>query len=172
MYQKLKLVVSFVLLLGLGNLTPADDVDPPAFAGAQGWCAGLWEFDMAPPVPTAFAYVPELGGPEFFVDGVVENWWDEGAQTLTPSGEGRFYMTRPEGDGDTVTMHVQVTWEGNGDVWVFPEVWSGPDGGGGDHLGGNENINPEITQLDNGEISNSSMCLPNFAPKKDDTMLP
>jgi len=150
MYRSLSLVISFVLLLSLSNLILADDVNPPAFAGAEGWCAGLWELDIAPPVPTAFAYVPDLDRPEFFVDGVVENWWNAGEQTLTPSGEGRFYMTKPEGKGDTVTMHIQVTWEGNGDVWVFPEVWSAPDGEGGDYLGGNENIAPEIIQLDNG----------------------
>jgi hypothetical protein len=49
-----------------------------------------------------------------------------------------------------MTMNIQITWEGDGDVWAFPEVWSAPDGEGGDYLGGNEGINPEIVDLGDG----------------------
>ncbi|MHC4206101.1 MAG: LamG-like jellyroll fold domain-containing protein [Planctomycetota bacterium] len=110
----------------------------------------MWEFDVEPPESTHFIYKPELLSPEFLIDGVVEGWWDEGAQILDASGEGRFYLPAPESDGGTMTMNIQITWEGAGDVWAFPEVWSAPDGEGGDYLGGNENVNPETTNLGNG----------------------
>ncbi len=150
MCRNVSFLVLFALVLTVVNLTWADDVNPPEFAGAPGWGAGLWEFDLEPPEPTDFAYNPKLEEAEFFVDGVVEGWWIEGEGILEPDGEGRFYMTMPEGDGDTMTMNIQMTWEGDGDVWAFPEVWTGPDDEGGDYLGGNEGIDPEIIELDNG----------------------
>ncbi|MHC4325005.1 MAG: hypothetical protein ACYSUX_12130, partial [Planctomycetota bacterium] len=150
MYIKGILLVSFVLTLSLSSNVQSEDLSPPDFAGADGWCAALWEFDVEPPVPTHFAYNPEIPDPEFFVDGAVEVWWDEGDQVIDASGEGRFYLPVPESDGGTMTMNIQITWEGAGDVWAFPEVWSAPDGEGGEYLGGNENIDPEIINLGNG----------------------
>jgi len=144
------LLISFVLVLSLRGSIQAEDLNPPDFAGAEGWCAATWEFDIEPPEPTHFAYKPELLAPEFLIDGIVEGWWNEGAQILDASGEGRFYLPAPESDGGTMTMNIQITWEGNGDVWAFPEVWSAPDDEGGDYLGGNEGIDPDIINLGNG----------------------
>jgi len=150
MYRKGILLVSFVLALILSGNIQAEDLNPPDFAGADGWCAAVWEFDVEPHEPTHFAYKPELQDPEFLIDGIVEGWWNEGAQVLEASGEGRFYLPAPGSDGGTMTMNIQITWEGGGDVWAFPEVWSAPDDEGGDYLGGNEGIDPEITNLGNG----------------------
>jgi len=150
MCRKGILLVSFVLVLNLSSNVQSEDLNPPDFAGAEGWCAAVWEFDIEPPEPTDFAYKPELQAPEFLIDGIVEGWWNEGAQVLDASGEGRFYLPVPESDGGTMTMNIQITWEGGGDVWAFPEVWSAPDDEGGDYLGGNEGIDPDIINLDNG----------------------
>ena len=150
MYRKGILLVSFVLVLSLSGSIQAEDLNPPDFAGAEGWCAAVWEFDVEPPEPTHFAFKADLLAPEFLIDGIVEGWWNEGAQILDASGEGRFYLPAPESDGGTITMSIQITWEGAGDVWAFPEVWSAPDDEGGDYLGGNEGIDPDIINLGNG----------------------
>ena len=150
MHRKGILIISFVLVLSLSDNIQAEDLNPPNFAGAEGWCAAVWEFDVEPPEPTHFAYKPELLAPEFLIDGIVEGWWDEGAQVLDASGEGRFYLPAPESDGGTMTMNIQITWEGGEDVWAFPEVWSAPDEEGGEYLGGNEGVDPDIINLGNG----------------------
>ncbi|MHC4535364.1 MAG: hypothetical protein ACYS6K_15545, partial [Planctomycetota bacterium] len=150
MNRKGILLISFFLMLGLGDNVMSEDLNPPDFAGAKGWCAAVWEFDIEPPEPTVFAYKPDLQTPEFLIDGIVEGWWNEGAQVLDAWGEGRFYLPVPESDGQTMTMNIQITWEGGGDVWAFPEVWSAPDGEGGDYLGGNEGVDPDIIDLGNG----------------------
>jgi hypothetical protein len=150
MCRRSVLLISFVLMLILSGNIQAEDLNPPDFAGADGWCAAVWEFDVEPPEPTHFVYKPELLEPEFLIDGIVEGWWNEGAQVLDASGEGRFYLPVPKSNGGTMTMNIQITWEGGGDVWAFPEVWSAPDNEGGDYLGGNEGVDPEITNLGNG----------------------
>ncbi len=137
-------------MLGISNNVRSEDLNPPDFAGAEGWCATVWEFDIEPPEPTEFAYKPELQAPEFLIDGVVGGWWNEGAQVLDAWGEGRFYLSVPESDGETMTMNIQITREGGGDVWAFPEIWSAHDGEDGDYLGGNEGIDPDIIDLGNG----------------------
>jgi hypothetical protein len=150
MCRRAILLISFVLVLSLNGNVQAEDLNPPDFAGADGWGAAAWEFEVEPPEPTAFAYKPEMLEPEFLVDGVVGGWWNEGAQALDIGGEGRFYLPVPEGEGGTMTMNIQITWEGDGDVWAFPEIWSAPDEEGGEYHGGNEGIDPEIIDLGGG----------------------
>ena len=45
-------LISFVLMLGLSDNVKSEDLNPPGFAGAKGWCAAVWEFDIEPPEPT------------------------------------------------------------------------------------------------------------------------
>ncbi|MHC4116454.1 MAG: LamG-like jellyroll fold domain-containing protein [Planctomycetota bacterium] len=142
--------ISFVFALCLGGNALAEDLAPPEFAGADGWCAAVWEFEVEPPEPTGFAYNPALPEPEFLIDGIVGGWWEPLDQALAPAGEGRFYLPAPEADGGVMTMNIQITWEGDGDVWAFPEVWSAPDDEGGEYFGGNEGIDPEIIDLGDG----------------------
>jgi len=141
-------IISFVILTSLGKLTLANDLNPPAFAGTKGWAAAQWEFDVETPAPTAHIYNPDpTNPPEFFYDG---GQWLSNEQAHELDDFLRLYMSRPEGEGDTLTFNVQVTWEGSQGFDLFIEIWQGAEHEGGSYEGGNEGIDPVITNLGNG----------------------
>jgi len=134
----------------------ADDFDPPEFAGADQWGVVLLDFAEESPSspggydgfeagiqPTAgVIYNPEIELGEdvvyAYVDGY-DNWeWNAEEQAIEflddpewPGGEARYYFPTPDGEGESLTFRVQVTYEGGDplDITIWPEFWDYYDAG-------------------------------------------
>jgi hypothetical protein len=141
--------ISVVLLLLVFTVPAgAEDLNPPNFAGADQTFAVFWEFDEPAPEPAYYLYIPDVTNPTFAWDQWGQSW---SSGTLTVyDGECRIYAQSPSGSGSNTTIHVQVTYNSGDDVYIFPELWSAPDYEGGDHLWGNEDLNPTTIDMGGG----------------------
>jgi hypothetical protein len=128
----------------------AEDVSPPEWAGAYGWVAAQWEFDIEPPEPTNIVYNPPQDNVECFNEEDLSGNWNS-AEGYADVVFDRIYIPRPEGiDGDTITFNIQVTWLGgideveSGEFNVAGEAWLDV---ADQYMGGNESMDVEYTDL-------------------------
>jgi len=139
-------LISLVVLLGCLSAALAEDLYPPDFAGGEQTGVVFWEFLDSGDQPTsvsydpAFIYTPELDDPEFGYRYSPDTWeWQAEAGM---NGDGAMLFTEeeslvqpvPEGDGENLTVYVQMTLqEGDGfeGLGIEIEAWEGFDTGYG-----------------------------------------
>ncbi|UCC22568.1 MAG: hypothetical protein JSW23_00395 [Planctomycetota bacterium] len=146
MSKKVSLLICFVLVLCLGSMAVAEDLNPPGWSRGPNTCEVFWEFDdgtgtEANDAPTSYLYTPEPNGlaPDpCFGFRVYGNSWDGGPDPANqflwdPSGivfvegEESTMQPIPDGNGANLTVYVQVTWQGGGFslIQCGIECWGG-----------------------------------------------
>jgi len=120
-------LIMFAMVIAIAAPAVAEDYNVPAFAGGDQTAFAQYEFDVEPPAPTCYHYIPALADPEFFRGaGPYSGTWNEGAATFEPMF--RLYGTVPEGIGENITYQLQVTTvNGSGDVVAILNFASAPE---------------------------------------------
>jgi hypothetical protein len=146
----MKKLIMLVMLLAFTVPALAEDVSPPVWAGVDGSCTVLWDFTAEDPLPTCYAYTPQLTDPVFYRDSYGGDWDAENG-ILTLTGEMRLYVPSPDSDGGSTTFNIQVTFDPAGEYWdTYAELWTAPEEEGGEYWGGDEAIVPEFFDLPDG----------------------
>jgi hypothetical protein len=132
----LRFAVFLVLLLFTVTApAPAEDLNPPDFAGSLESGAVFWEFSEDSELPTSYYYLPPLVEPKFGYRYNYGAWlWQsgvgvngDGATLLI--GEESLVQPVPDGAGDFLTVYFQITWQGaEPDLGLGLEVWADPFG--------------------------------------------
>lgn len=141
MCKKLILLTLFVALLGLTSVSVAEDLYPPDWAGADNTCVAGWDFDVEPPEPTAYYYIPEMEGAEVGIEALdvdpVEIWVEEEELLRFEGGELGLHMSIPESGGASITAYGQITYTGSeGNLYPGFEYWNGTPWADGEWVGG------------------------------------
>jgi len=141
MSKKVYLLISFVLVLALGAIAVADDLEVPPFAGCNKTCAIFWDFDVEPPTATDYMYFPVVADPcitmDYFIGTVT--WYEAQRVVLAEGAEINWYATPPDGTGSSITVYCQITYTGEvNDVFPMLELWDSPRQSGGEWLDGVE----------------------------------
>jgi len=129
MCNRMIILISLVLALGLSNHGLGRDLSPPDFAGGNQTGVIFWEFNEDNDQPTSFRYRPrsrdedERFGFRYYDD----SWqWQEGGYLAMVGSEESLVMPLPAGDGANLRGYMQVVWEGqpeNPPLGVAAEIW-------------------------------------------------
>jgi hypothetical protein len=137
MCKKLIFLISFVLVLSLGRNVLALDLVMPDFAGGGQTAAVLWEFEEGNSVtaeasdqPSLILYDPEPPDACFGFryagfsytgeeDPNLAFFWDSNGTVVVPEEESLIQPV-PDGEGDNLTVQVQIMW------WNGPNTPNGP----------------------------------------------